>query len=139
MVSLFQPTSQFLRLGDIDLKVTDIPLDHLALAFATLALGDFPNLVDAELVAFLDLSMCCTENYAGKSTFELAITLLIQHACILRTATSNRSRALIIHAVQVAHDLGINRGALLTNTPLQASKFYLLLYFADQCVCLTPL
>ncbi|KUL82855.1 hypothetical protein ZTR_09208 [Talaromyces verruculosus] len=88
------------------------------------------------LLAFLELSTSLLEDYTSEPTFDLAVTLFLQHTCVLRTGSSNRSRTLISQAVQVAHDLGINRG-FHTGDALRASRFYLLLYFADQYSSLT--
>jgi hypothetical protein len=77
------------------------------------------------------MSMTVSDDYAGEPTLKLALALFLQHVCVLRTGPSNRIRGLIAQAIQVAHDIGINRG-FRTEHPLQTPRFYLLLYFADQ-------
>ena len=117
-------------LGDIDIRTTTVPLDQVALVFAALATSNFESPDSRICPAFLELSIIVTEDYAGESTLHLALAVLLQHICALRTGTSNRAKALIAYAVRVSHNLGINRGAGSGNT-FQAARYYLLLYFFD--------
>lgn len=120
-------------LQDIDFEKTTARLDDLALAFATLTFGGFmENNADVSL-AFLELSMKAAEGYVGQPTLNLALAIFLQHVCVLRIGTSNRSRALIAQAIQAAHDIGINRRGR-SNSPLQTARLYLVLYFMDQYV-----
>lgn len=132
-IALFKSSHQDVCLDNIDVSAAKISLDRVALLFAALALGCPSQSDEPVLLAFLELSTSLLEDYTSEPTFDLALTLLLQHACVLRTGTSNRSRTLISQAVRVAHDLGINRG-FHTGDALRASQFYLLLYFADQYV-----
>ncbi|KIW13784.1 hypothetical protein PV08_08975 [Exophiala spinifera] len=117
-------------LGDVDLHTTGIPMDRLALVFAVLANSTF-ELRDPQICpAFLELSTILCEDYAGESTFDLVVTFLLQHVCVLRTSTSNRARDLIGQAVRAAHELGINRGRGVRNA-FHAARLYLLLFFCD--------
>jgi hypothetical protein len=129
--ALFQNTFESNpSLGDVDLHTTGIPMDRLALVFAVLANSTFEVLDPQICPAFLELSTIVCEDYAGKSTFDLVVTFLLQHVCVLRTSTSNRARDLIGQAVRAAHELGINRG-LGTRNPFRAARIYLLLFFCD--------
>jgi hypothetical protein len=127
---LFQHSPHHSHLGHIDLRPANVPLDRLSLLFATLALHNFPNSNPHIMPAFLELSTMMMDNYAGESTLDLVSALFIQHTCVLRTGTGNRGRALIAHAVQVAHDLGIHR--LDHDANPQSLRIYLMIYFADQ-------
>ncbi|KAK5057506.1 hypothetical protein LTR84_011506 [Exophiala bonariae] len=132
---LFTHSIQDNLLGDIDLRQTNVPLDRLSLLFATLALHSFPNPDPHSMPAFLELSTIMTDNYAGEPTVDLVSAIFIQHTCVLRTGTGNRSRSLIAHAVQVAHDLGIQNPD--HDADPQHLRIYLMIYFADQYCALT--
>ena len=119
-----------ISLGDIDLRTTTIPLDQVVLVFAALASSTFEGSNAQTCLGFLELSIIVTEDYTGESTLHLALALLLQHICALRTGTSNRAKALLASAVRVSHELGINRGCGSGNA-FQAARFYLLLYFFD--------
>lgn len=129
--ALFQSTFEvYASLGDVDLRATGLPMDRLALLFAVLANSSF-EVPDPQICpAFLELSTIVCEDHAGEPTFDLAVTFLLQHVCVLRTSTSNRARDLIGQAVRVAHDLGINRGLGARNA-FQGARLYLLLFFCD--------
>lgn len=127
---LFHGSTGNIDLGHIDLRPENISLDRLGLLFAALALQNCANRDQQILPAFLELSTAMIDDYAGESTLDLIFALFIQHICVLRTGTGNRSRALIAHAVQVAHDLGIHHQNHEANA--QPLRLYLMLYFADQ-------
>lgn len=131
ITSLFIDNPTETTLQDIDVGKTSACLDGLALAFAALAFGTFSQNNAYVSLAFLELSMKAVENYVGQPTLSLAIAIFLQHVCVLRTGTCNRSRALIAQAVQVAHDIGINRHGR-SESPMQTAKLYLVLYFTDQ-------
>jgi hypothetical protein len=131
IVTLFRDTQQSTKLGDIDINATDFRLDELAFLFAALAFGSSKVIDEQTSLAFLEISMTMSGDYVGEPTFKLALTLFLQHACVLRTGPSNRLRGLIVQAIQVSHDIGINRG-FRTEDPLQTPRFYLILYFTDQ-------
>ena len=118
------------NLGTIDLNAANVPFDKLSLLFATLALHNYTNPNEQILLAFLELSTILVEDYAGEPTVHLVLALFFQHICVLLTGTSNRSRALILHAIRVAHDIGLNRPSETVDP--RSLRVYLLLYYTDQ-------
>ncbi|KAF9895240.1 hypothetical protein FE257_000142 [Aspergillus nanangensis] len=66
MMSFFQLISGSVKLGDIDIKTADVPLDQLSLAFISLALltGDLANMIEPEPLGFINLYCAMTYNTA---------------------------------------------------------------------------
>lgn len=133
IASIFMDSPADTTLQDIDVASTSARLDDLALAFAALSFEAFTESNAEVPLAFLELSVKSAEDYVGPPTLNLALANFLQHVSVLRTGTSNRSRALIAQAVQTAHDIGINKRGPGHN-PLQTARLYLALYFTDQYV-----
>lgn len=121
-------------LGDVEIDSARVELDRIGLLFAALALRTSAYSEEHNYSAFFELSVAAINDYAGDSTFSLLLALYIQHICVLRTGTSNRSKALIAHAIQVAHDLGLNDATQTHDT--RSVRLYLMICFADQLVSL---
>ncbi|KUL86890.1 hypothetical protein ZTR_05365 [Talaromyces verruculosus] len=136
IASIFMDSPADTTLQDIDVASTSARLDDLALAFAALSFEAFTKSNAEVPLAFLKLSVKSAEDYIGPPTLNLALATFLQHVCVLRTGTSNRSRALLAQAVQTAHDIGINRRGPGHN-PLQTARLYLALYFTDQYCAMT--
>ena len=127
---LFSSSPQFTCLGDLENCPVTVRLDQLGLLFATLAFQCFARADEQVALAFLELYFAAVDDYAGRSTFGLVLTLYFQHICVFRTGTSNRSRTLIANAIQMAHDLGMHNRT--TGSDPRYLRLYLMLYFADQ-------
>jgi hypothetical protein len=99
IASIFMDSPSTTTLQDIDVGSTSARLDDLALTFAALTFEAFAESTAEVALAFLELSMKTAEDYIGPPTLNLAIARFLQHIYVLRTRTSNRSRALIAQAV----------------------------------------
>lgn len=119
-------------LGDTNISILGLPIDSLALLFASLALGCALQSYDFDAAySFFNISTELLEEYTERSSLDLVSAYFMQHLFILKTGSSNRARGIIGQAIQAAHDLGIHKGSPSLDK-LQTVRLYLLLYFADQ-------
>jgi hypothetical protein len=120
-----------IELSSKSLRDSGLPLDSLALLFASLALGShfLENIQHAR--RFFADSTDLFNNYTGPPSFDAVATLFVQHLFVLRVGSANQAKNLNVQAIQFAHDLGINRGVQASSN-LQHVELYLLLYFTDQ-------
>lgn len=113
------------------LKDSGLPLDSLALLFASLALGSYFSENFHHARRFFVDSTDLFNNYTGPPSFDAVATLFVQHLFALREGSANQAKNLNVQAIHTAHELGINRGAP-ASSDLQHVELYLLLYFTDQ-------
>lgn len=120
-----------IELSSKSLRDSGLPLDSLALLFASLALGSYFSEDFQHARRFFADSSDLFNNYTGPPSFDAVATLFAQHLFALREGSANQAKNLNVQAIHAAHDLGINRGAQ-TSSELQHVELYLLLYFTDQ-------
>lgn len=113
----------------VDRNWTLPPLD-LALSFAILACLLVSTRDTSESSYYFELSIYWINEHAGGQTIDLVVIHLFHHLYVLRTGSSNRSRATVDQAIQVAHDLSLHQ----KTSDVHASYVYLILCFTDQYV-----
>ncbi|THV78572.1 hypothetical protein D6D29_07568 [Aureobasidium pullulans] len=111
----------------VDRNWTLPPLD-LALSFAILACLLVSTRDTSESSYYFELSIYWINEHAGGQTIDLVVIHLFHHLYALRTGSSNRSRATVDQAIQVAHDLSLHQ----KTSDVHASYVYLILCFTDQ-------
>ncbi|KIW14228.1 hypothetical protein PV08_07010 [Exophiala spinifera] len=90
-----------------------LPPDNLALLFATLTVGTLHKSSFTEgtfelATTFFEQSTQYTNDYTGPPTFDTVLTLFFHHIYLLHVGATDRVRAVINRAIQVAHDLDFN-------------------------------
>ena len=68
--------------------------------------------------------------HTGRSSFEVAATLFLQHLFAIITSSTNHGKSIIGQAVQACHELKLNRFNE-EKTTRSGTWLYLLVYMAD--------
>lgn len=105
-----------------------LPLDAVALMFGAFALGAVATGEISHGRIYFNVSTELVKHYVGQSTLELCLAYFLQHVFALRIGTLNYAQSIIAQAIQIAHDLDIQRN----RHGVQGLQLYLLIYMADQ-------
>lgn len=115
----------------VNIDDTGLPLENLALLFATLAcISAYKGDLSLATTSF-ELSVQFSNDFTDKPTFDTVTTLLLHHIYLLHIGATGRIRIVIDRAIQVAHDLDFNRES--SGEPnVRALHLYLILCYVDQ-------
>lgn len=111
-----------------------ITSDSLSMLYAALALGGLRTGPMSERYAYIDqlfqTSKQLLDMYTGRSSFDVAAALFLQHLFAVTTSSTNHGKSIVSQAVQACHELKLNRFNE-ERTTIRGTWLYLLVYMAD--------